>query len=118
LLATLSDRFERSFSVTNLRNFRQFYLTPPLRRIIRYPSGSKFVEGAGIHYPPGSESFLQKQHTTGADFTILADTGKVIDNVADMLTYIRTASVLFTYSIFNFTFNMGTPGRADWWPTV
>jgi predicted nuclease of restriction endonuclease-like (RecB) superfamily len=67
----------KGFSATNLRNFRKFYLAFSTRSVIQHPAGT--------------ESISKKQHPAGADFAILANAEKVIDNVADMLTAIRTA---------------------------
>jgi predicted nuclease of restriction endonuclease-like (RecB) superfamily len=56
LSAQLSERYASGFSVSNLKNFRQFYLTYPDRPdVIGYPAGSQ-LSGTGKRYPMGSES--------------------------------------------------------------
>ena len=56
----LAQRYGKGYSVANLRNFREFYLTYPNRvGEIRYPVGSGFPvppESGTIRYPPGSKS--------------------------------------------------------------
>jgi hypothetical protein len=52
LAEQLTARYGRGFSVANLKNFRQFYVTYADR--IRYPAGGELP--APIGYPPGSES--------------------------------------------------------------
>jgi len=52
LAEQLTARYGRGFSVANLKNFRQFYVTYADR--IRYPTGGELP--APIGYPPGSES--------------------------------------------------------------
>lgn len=56
LSAQLSERYASGFSVSNLKNFRQFYLTYPDRLdVIGYPAGGQ-LSGTENRYPPGSES--------------------------------------------------------------
>ena len=55
LSSQLSESYGSGFSIANLKNFRQFYLTYPNRfDNIRYPPGSESVE-TEKRYPAGSE---------------------------------------------------------------
>ena len=54
----LSSRFGRGYSISNLRNFRQFFITMPHRTLIRYPTGSEF---------PNRDISTEKQHSPGAE---------------------------------------------------
>jgi predicted nuclease of restriction endonuclease-like (RecB) superfamily len=60
LSARLITRYGRGHSISNLRNFREFYLAYPNRLgKIRYPVGSESAlpnRQQGIQYPAGSES--------------------------------------------------------------
>lgn len=55
----LAERYGAGFSIANLKNFRQFYLTYADRPMaIGYPSGSQSdapVNASEISYPPGSQ---------------------------------------------------------------
>ena len=62
LSSRLTKRYKRGFSVPNLRNFRQFYLTFQDRQPeIRYPSGSE-LPAHMKRYMPGSE-LIDPEHT-------------------------------------------------------
>ncbi len=59
----LTERYGKSFSVSNIRNFRQFYIIYQNRDPeIRYPLGGESIKGAQgkaeleKHYPLGGES--------------------------------------------------------------
>ena len=63
----LSTKYGTGFSVSNLRNFRQFYSIYQ-GRSIHYPSGSELQDDPK-HYPEGSESHVPaKYHPAGDPF--------------------------------------------------
>ncbi len=65
----LSTKYGTGFSVSNLRNFRQFYSIYQ-GRSIHYPSGSELQDDPK-HYPEGSESHVPaKYHPAGDPFLI------------------------------------------------
>ena len=55
----LMEKYEKGFSVANLKNFRQFYQVFNTR-LIRYPLGSELPDDPK-RYPPGSESQSELQ---------------------------------------------------------
>ncbi|NLD94878.1 MAG: DUF1016 domain-containing protein [Fibrobacter sp.] len=70
LSSKLQERFGNGFSVANLKNFRQFYLTFPDRiDINRYPAGSDLLypyQFEQKRYPMGSELIqTEKRHPVG-----------------------------------------------------
>ena len=65
----LTERYGKGFSVSNVRNFRQFYLVYKQRTPeIRYPVGSGFGHGPEKRYPAGSES-MRIQHPMDVEST-------------------------------------------------
>lgn len=63
----LLERYEKGFSIANIKNFRQFYLAYSHRFEKSYPSGSQLPE-VPKSYPAGSES--AKGHPVGDEFVI------------------------------------------------
>lgn len=68
----LKEQYGNGFSVANLKNFRQFYLTYPNRLdSIRHPTGGELNQDDEKRYPPGSES---------EDAIILSPAGRELAN--------------------------------------
>ena len=85
----LSTKYGTGFSVSNLRNFRQFYSIYQ-GRSIHYPSGSKLQDDPK-HYPEGSESHVPaKYHPASDPFLIDLKIGKLTHaDVGQMDGYVR-----------------------------
>lgn len=72
----LKERFGKGFSISNIKNFRQFYLAYPHRLEKSYPTGSQLPE-TPKSYPTGSESGRsQIVHPAGAESLILSPAGR------------------------------------------
>jgi predicted nuclease of restriction endonuclease-like (RecB) superfamily len=70
LSSLLNKKYKKGFSVTNLRYYRQFYLTFKTRSPIHHPVGGELQESKKIHHPGGESLSKEKQNPESRELMV------------------------------------------------